>query len=268
MATLTKVTSLASSPNSPTPPYPTPRTEAQDDVDNPPAMDLSAVGNILTPIQELLNESAYDEKYPSPPVNTPENFSPAPSVYSYGRGRGFSLIGDRLANFKHDDQIIPNLRDTTSSTRSVAPPASEQAEEGSDDEAIPSSTKPKVNLTIDTALSRQAGDLPSARSGNIEIGLGSPHPNPRIAEYIAFRSPNKHNREDSIKSQGGISENSNWAEDAEEKFDEAIKKLEQLAHDEHEADKSIPEMDYFFLRLQNLLKDEKRKFPVDVQKLA
>ncbi|KAF2876744.1 hypothetical protein BDV95DRAFT_235795 [Massariosphaeria phaeospora] len=246
MATLDKVTSMTSASTAPTPPNPTPRTEAQDGVDSPPAVDFAAVGHMLVPIQEQLNESAYDDMYPSPPVNTPEAFSPAPSVYKPARGRGFSVIGDRLASLKLEQRTAQSTTDAGSSTRSVVPSVSghQDDDDGAEDD----------------------GNLSS--SGTIPVALNTPAPNPNLDEYLTFKTPRKHHREESVKSQSGVSEVSNWAEDVEEKLEIACLKLEQLAEDEHNAHPGKSAHEHFLLRLKEWMGNaEKRKYPVDVKML-
>ena len=110
----TKITCLDSqSDAAPSVPNPTPATEpvdspfSSDPVDPPPEMDYNAVAKILGPIQESLNEAAMEAGYPSPPINTPEVGSPSPSIiyrHPTTRSRGFSAVGDRLAQLKIDDR--------------------------------------------------------------------------------------------------------------------------------------------------------------------
>lgn len=185
-----KVTSVASTSGAPTPPYPTPHTEAHEELDSPPAMDFTAVGNILAPIQEHLNETANEAMYPSPPINTPEAFSPAPSVYKYGRGRGLSLISDRLAQLKleHHVKTPPRDRDVESSNRSVVPSVDEE-NEGEDDEVLSDYGGNRPGLLENGTSSHQASKLTYSLSvGSIPIALGSPTANPRLEEYLSFTS--------------------------------------------------------------------------------
>jgi hypothetical protein len=131
-AMFTKVTSLGSQSGSETQHQSTPVAEAMDSgaVVPLPPMDFAAVTKILEPIQESLNESAHEATYPSPPGNTPLVGSPAPSTRPgvYGRARGFSAIGDRLAQLKLDDRKTFRRRQTcvTCSGRSVCTSAAEE----------------------------------------------------------------------------------------------------------------------------------------------
>lgn len=278
---------MCSTSGAPTPPNPTPRTEALDDIDSPPRVDLADVGRILGPIEEDLNESADAAMYPSPPINTPETFSPAPSV-KYGRGRGLSAIGDRLAQLKLEERSSSGKdADVTSSNRSaVASIAEDDGEDVADDMSSTgkySTAKAHHNIT-------SASSLISPTAGSIPIMLGSPRINPLIEEYLNFNShdlpvsnPDKkptsstevppegsHSRGNSIKSDGavsGVSEKTNWAEEVEDYADRAIMQLEQLALDEFIADPSRSIEDHYVARLKKLLAAAHRKAPVEVSKM-
>ena len=287
-----KVTSLASSSSGfPSPPNHTPRTEASDVV-SCPVMDFEKVGKILGPIEEDLNEAAEIALYPSPPANTPAVFSPNHSVRSlnltHGRTRGLSAIGDRLVQLKVTD--FPRwMRGDDSSTQSVAPTISEKGEndrDGDGEGSVFSNGKALINM------------MPSARddeltefldSGDIPIILGSPSPNPRIQEYLAFHPsdlpvrPNEAGEERptsakseafslksrlSIVSSGGVTEKSNWAEEIVDHFKRSLAQLEQLAEDEHIEDSSKNAKDYYHERMQELLADSMRKYPLDVHRMG
>ncbi|KAF2800582.1 hypothetical protein K505DRAFT_228445 [Melanomma pulvis-pyrius CBS 109.77] len=282
----TKVTSLASSSSgAPTPPNPTPCTSATDDVDSLPTMDLAAVGHILEPIQEVLNEAAEESKYPSPPTNTPEIFTPAHSVrsFNYGRGRGLSLIGDRLSQLKIE------ARSASSKDKSVS--------ERDDDDNI-SNGKDKFDVTDSQ---RDETLMISIDSGEILIGLGSPKLNPLIQEYHGFQSGDSpatstaaaasevtaadrpssagastesevvssksaKTARFSMQSEGGVTEKTNWAEEVVDDLERALSRLEQLAQDEHFDDPSKEAEEYYEARLKELLASDNRKYPVKVNK--
>ncbi|KAF2711653.1 hypothetical protein K504DRAFT_489490 [Pleomassaria siparia CBS 279.74] len=278
----TKVTSITSSPGLPSPPNQSPRTEATD-VESVLSTDLSAVGNILGPIQEDLNEAAEVSLCPSPPMNTPALFSPTHSVRSarsqyYGRGRGLSLIGVRLAQLKLEE-CPSSGKDNDYSAHSVVPTVSEADEDGKHDK-------------VDDAVSKDGID-----SGEICIAYSSPALNPRIQEYLAFQ-PNelpvtstapKHGEIDrptsahesmksealsfksakrSVISEGGVTEKSNWAEEIVDQFERALARLEQLALDESTEDSSVDAKGHYQKRLKELLASDRRKYPLKVEKIV
>lgn len=276
----TKVTSVSSTSGVPTPPNATPRTEASVPIDFPPHTDLNVVDKILGTVQEDLNESADAAMYPSPPINTPEAFSPAPSVYKAARGRGLSAIGDRLLQLKLEERTSPRKdTDVTSDSRSVVASIEENEEE---DEG---------EYRHETLNGMMRSPCP-VKAPSIPIVLGSPGNNPRIEEYLNFSSndlpvtgPNEHaaasghlatghlglhSRENSIKSAksdgaaSGVTEKSTWAEDVEDAVNRAVQRLEQLAMDEYNCDPSKTIEDYYTARLQRLLNATNRKVKVTV----
>jgi hypothetical protein len=299
--TMTKITSLDSHSGAPSVPNPTPATEplnspfGSDPVDPPPEMDFNAVAKILAPIQESLNESAMEAGYPSPPINTPEVLSPAPSViyrYPMTRGRGFSVIGDRLAQLKIDNRKARHQRDAdvTSSSFSADPSVTED-----DDGDVASISE----VLSDGGRDRQGNghvrksvaplSPVDATEGSVPIALGSPTVNPRIEEYLSFTSKDLPANEvapcfpstlmemstSSIKTvvgpgsskSDGVTEKSNWAEELEDTVDRACMRLEQLAKDEHNHDPSKSLDDYYICRLERLLSSHKRVVPVNIQKV-
>jgi hypothetical protein len=218
--------------------------------------------------------------YPSPPINTPEAFSPAPSVYSRTRGRGLSAIGDRLAQLKLEERSSPrkDIDDNCSIVTSI-----KEDEEEDDEEQYPASLD---------GMMRSPGPV---KAPSIPIVLGSPSKNPRIEEYLNFSSddlpvtsPNNaaeasahvetahlglHSRDNSIKSArsaqsvaSGVTEKSTWAEDVEDSANRAVKRLEQLAEDEHKCDPSKTVAEYYTARLQRLLNTPDKKVKVTVSK--
>ena len=70
--TATKVMSLSSTSGAPTPPHPTPCTEASPGHEDAAQPDFDSLTRLLVPIQEDLNEQAEVAMLPSPPINTPE----------------------------------------------------------------------------------------------------------------------------------------------------------------------------------------------------
>ncbi len=287
----TKVTSLSSQHSgagTPSVPNPTPATDALDDVEvqAPDPVDLAAVTNILVPIQEELNDIADEAMYPSPPINTPEALSPAPSVVvrqQQGRTRGLSGIGDRIAEIKLGRKCP---RSDTASHRSAGAHRDDSvsvgdvlSDDGSDNFAHGLRGK---NIHPLFAQTRSDSSVP--------IALGSPMFNPRIDEYTAFEdgSPpvaiapiTASLLEDSassiktlfddesltfIKGEGGVMEKSNWAEEVEDHVDRVCLRLEQLAHDEHALDPSKTMEEYYVTRLDRLLNCGKRVVPVTVTK--
>lgn len=289
----TKVTSLSSQHSgagTPSVPNPTPATDALDDVEvqAPDPVDLAAVTNILVPIQEELNDIADEAMYPSPPINTPEALSPAPSIVArqqQGRTRGLSGIGDRIAEIKLGRKCP---RSDTASHRSAGAHRDDSvsvgdvlSDDGSDNLAHGLRGK---NIQPLFAQTRSDSSVP--------IALGSPMYNPRIDEYTAFEdgSPpvaiapiTASLLEDSassiktlfdddsinyINGKRGVTEKSNWAEEVEDHLDRACLRLEQLAYDEHVVDPSKTVEDYYIARLERLLGCNKRVVPVNIHRQA
>lgn len=280
-------------------PNPTPAADHLDsDVfDPPPLMDFAAVAKILGPIQESLNESADEAMYPSPPINTPEILSPAPSVvyrHPGSRGRGFSVIGDRLAQLKIDNRKSAHRdADVVSSSRSIEHSVTE------DDESEAASISEVLSDAGREKLGLGHGSIPPVplisptKVGSVPIALGSPTVNPRIEEYLSFTSkdlPTKPlapsalsalpesststkaavdpaSSRVSLKSDGGVTEKSNWAEELEDSVDRACMRLEQLARDEYVTDPSKSVDDYYIARLKRLLGSDKRVVPVKIEKI-
>ncbi|RMZ72985.1 hypothetical protein GMOD_00009776 [Pyrenophora seminiperda CCB06] len=290
-SSITKVMSLDSHSGAPSVPNPTPATEpvtspcGSDPVDPPPEMDYNAVAKILAPIQESLNEAAMEAGYPSPPINTPEVGSPAPSVvyrYPITRGRGFSVIGDRLAQLKIDDRKI-RLRDGDMSSSYYSPEPSVAEDEETDIASI------SEVLSDNSGNARKTPLSVGITTGLVPIALGSPAMNPRIAEYLSFTSDDlpansvapclpstlvntsaasmrtviDGSDRTSLKSDG-VTEKSNWAEELEDAVDRACMRLEQLAEDEVKSDSSKTFEDYYIARLERLLGSSKRTVPVNI----
>jgi hypothetical protein len=281
--TITKSTSLSSSsPGVPTPPYPTPCTVAADDVQSIADLDLAAVGPILEPIQEVLNEAAEENNYPSPPDNTPAlSIRSFKHSYCHGRDRGLSAVRDRLATLKFSGPSSSNKSDT----QSVAPSIGEEGE--SEEGAFLMKNGKDLNFdAINSAISGSLICHPGA--GIIKVGLGSPATNPRIEEYSAFQlsdfpiidsvpNPNtiKQNRPVSAsesfvsyksqKSEGGVSEQSNWPELVVDSFERALLQLEQLIRDEIDEDPTVDPKEYYLMHLKKILSDKKRKIPLDIK---
>jgi hypothetical protein len=303
-----KVTSLGSqSEGGHSDPHPTPATDALDtEVDTaPPPMDFAAVTRILAPITESLNESAEEAMYPSPPINTPIVASPASSmIYRYpNRARGFSGIGDRLAQLKIDNRKSHRHHhhretDVTSSSRSVEPSGTEECDEcdlasiseamsdGCKDKECPGhasmSISPRLPLPLDT--------------GSVPIALDCPTVNPRIEEYLSFTSNDLPDQApapatgttlaehasststtamdaNSLRSHvsfmsDGVTEKSNWAEELEDSLERTCLRLEQLAKDEHNANPSKSTEDYYIARMNRLLGGSKRSIPVKIVKFT
>lgn len=252
MPAFTKVMSLGSSSGAPTAPLPTPVTEVANDIDSNPKPDLMAVSQSLVPMQERLNDEAEYAMFPTTPLNTPEAFSPAPSVVlrRVQRGRGLSAIGDRLAQLSTIDRHRFPIKDehVDSSSHSVTDNSID--EEGD-------------SVGVDTPFFTPTGSLP--------ITLGSPTANPRLDEYLAYRSSgvdstmkNLGNAQvDGSGSQdGGVGEKSNWAEEVIGDLERALMRLEQLADDEGAADGAKPAREYYVERLIKALEAGDRKYPV------
>jgi hypothetical protein len=306
-ATMKKITSLGSHSESPSVPNPTPATEALDSevFDPPPPMDFAAVTRILAPITETLNESAEEAMYPSPPINTPIVGSPTLSMMHRlpMRGRGFSVIGDRLAQLKIDDRKSyrhHHHRDSevTSSSRSIEASNAgdcDECEMASISEVMCAECKDKdcsghVSMSMPLPLPSPMG------TGSVPIALGSPTINPRIEEYLSFTSKDLPTQApppatgttlaehasststtaidaDSLRSRvsfmsDGVTEKSNWAEELEDSVDRTCFRLEQLAKDEHKADASKTAEYYYVARLRRILGNSKRTIPVKITKVS
>ncbi|KAG9190261.1 hypothetical protein G6011_08349 [Alternaria panax] len=295
--TTTKVTSLDSQSDGPSVPNPTPATEPVgspfEPVDPPPEMDYTAVAKILAPIQESLNEAAMEAAFPSPPINTPVLGSPAPSVacrYPMTRGRGFSVIGDRLVQLKLNDRKLRH-REGDMGSSNYSPEASvaedEEADIASISEVLSDSGRDKQG----SGHSCKTLDSISAAEGLVPIALGSPAADSRIVEFLTFTSNDlptnsvapcfpstlMETSTASIKTiidgsdhaslkSDGVTEKSNWAEEIEEAVDRTCLRLEQLADDEWKKDGSKTFAEYYIARLERLLGSNKRAVPVSIQK--
>lgn len=287
----TKVMSLSSTSGAPTPPNPTPYTDTASSVDNPAQPDFDAVGRILAPIQEDLNERADVAMLPSPPINTPEVFSPAPSiVYRPHRTRGFSLLGDRLAMLKLHERSSPRKdSDAASDNRSIVTSAEDEVENVDDDA---NSNDHSVTWSIPgdaQKINKTAVALVSPTPGAIPIALGSARLNPRIEEYVQFSSKDlpvtspargttssaqtvpvndgshlRVNSLDTIKGNHGVTEKSTWAEEVEENAERAFLRLEQLAYDECVRNPMRSMEEFYIERLQRLLNKRDRKVKLAV----
>jgi hypothetical protein len=298
---LMKVTSFGSPSEGRSDPRPTPATEAleSDVIVAPPPMDFAAVTRILAPISETLNELAEEAMYPSPPINTPVVGSPTPSMKARftGRHRGFSGIGDRLAQLKIDDRRShwPHHHhrgtDIASGSRSMEPSVAEECNE--------SETASVSEVMSDGCKDKDCPGhsgmftiypFPSLLStGSVPIALGSPTVNPRIEEYLSFTSNDlptqapapatgitlaEHALSTSTAALGttslhsrvsdGVTESSNWAQELEESLERTCLCLEQLAKDEHTTDPSKTQDEYYIARMKRLLGSSKRKIPVNI----
>ncbi|KAI4644279.1 hypothetical protein J4E93_006179 [Alternaria ventricosa] len=295
--TTTKVTSLDSQSDGPSVPNPTPATESvgspYEPVDPPPEMDYTAVARILGPIQESLNEAALEAAYPSPPINTPILGSPAPSVsyrFPVTRGRGFSVVGDRLAQLKINDRKLRHREGDVGSSN-YSPEASINEDEEVDIASISEVLSDGGRDKQDPGQARKTLDPIDVTEGSVPIALGSPAVNPRIVEYLTFTSDDlptnsvapcfpstlMETSTASIKTivggsdgaslkSDGVTEKSNWAEEIEDQVDRTCLRLEQLADDEWKRDGSKSFADYYVARLERLLGSAKRSVPVSIQK--
>ncbi|CAN9357768.1 unnamed protein product [Alternaria alternata] len=295
--TTTKVTSLDSQSDGPSVPHPTPATEPigspYEPVDPPPEMDYTAVAKILAPIQESLNEAAMEAAFPSPPINTPVYGSPAPSVayrYPLTRGRGFSLIGDRLVQLKLNDRKLRNREGDVGSSN-YSPEASiaedEEADIASISEVLSDSGRDKQGSG---QIRKNLGPI-DMNEDSVPIALGSPAVNPRIVEYLTFTSDDLptnsvapcfpstlmktstgslktviEGSDQASEKSNGVTEKSNWAEEVEEAVDRTCLRLEQLADDEWKKDNSKTFAEYYVARLERLLGSNKRVVPVSIKK--
>lgn len=248
--TFSKVVSIGSASENPTPPHATPTNYTSDNYFAHDT-DLTAVSKTLAPIQEELNEKAYEAMYPTPPVQTPEVFSPAPSVIvrQYRRARGLSVLPERLANL----QLENSADDAASSTHSAALSQDEDGNTG---------------------------------SGSITVALGSPMVNPRLAEYLAHPPPRsapiplvgsgqvsvKNNKVSSGlqhadseppqegEQREGVREASTWSDVALSDLVEALERLEQVVSDLQEVN-GVPAAEMYMKCLNECLKSSDRKYP-------
>lgn len=275
--TVTKLTSMGSQysrSGAPSVLNPTPNTEYHDDAEGAvPDIDFANVTEILAPYQWLLNETADDPRYPSPPINTPTALSPAPSVVSRYRVRSLSAVNDRLDKLKMDDRKHARRdADGTCSSPSVDPSIVEDDEQemasipevlsdaGKDKSFFRQHSSPMVNPRIEEYLSFTSKDLPTkALSGCVPSTLGE--------NGISFNATvGPASSRNSMKSDG-VTEKSNWAEDVEDNVNHVCLRLEQLAEDEHVADPSKSVDEYYVARLERLLGSCKRAIPVKIEKI-
>lgn len=247
--TFSKVVSLGSGSENSTPPQPTPVADFANDAFIAHDTDLYAVNKTLAPIEEELNEKAHEAMYPTPPVHTPETFSPAPSVIirQYRRARGLSILPERLAHLQLENSV-----DDTSSNHSAAL--------SQDDDVI-------------------------TPSGSIPIGLGSPTVNPRLEEYLAHPPPRSapiplvgsgqvshknskvssglQHTDNNLSQEGeqreGVREASTWSDVALSDLVEALERLEQVVSDLQEAS-GYPAADMYMKCLNECLKSSDRKY--------
>lgn len=271
----TKVMSLSSTSGAPTPPYASPCTDVSGTARIDEALDPEAVRRVLQPIEEELNYRADVAMLPSPPSNTPA-FSPTPSVYR-ARGRGFSLLNDRLSQLKvkprRDSDFLSNCSDGRSTkgsdAESVDGDTSSVGDRSTGNFSLPKEPPTKAATPLITTL-----------PDSIPVALGSANMSPRIEEYIQFMSGDlpiagsaeaspkdvpandaSHTRGaslDTIKT--GVTEKSTWAEDAEDVIEHALLRLEQLAHDNHIVDPTCSMEQYYLQVLQQALASKNRKF--------
>lgn len=255
--TFTKVMSVDSASGAPTPPHPTPATDTLEQAQSGNETDLTAVSKTLEPIQEDLNEAADYAMFPSPPINTPEAFSPAPSIIirQHQRGCGLSAVGDRLAQLSIGERVLYGKRDHDgdSSTHSVAHSLDEERD-GS-------------YGRIDTPLFSPTGSIP--------IALGSPAVNPRINDFLSFQAagdgaPAKGSGEKGKSGGGGgsesVTEKTNWEDEVVADVERALKRLEQLADDEGVTKPAKPAKQHYVELLQKVLDGADRKYPVTLKK--
>lgn len=293
-STTVKVMSLSSTSGAPTPPNPTPCVDSPASNHNATQPDLEAVYRLLDPIQEDLNEQADVAMLPSPPINTPEAFSPAPSMYRVTRSRGFSLLGDRLAQLKLHEHSSPRKdSDCASSNRSIVASLEDEGENNDNDNDANSNARSAGNWSAPKhTINKTVVPLISPTPGAIPIALGSARLNPRIEEYVQFSSKDlpvtgpvkavtsstqavlakngSHTRGgsfDTVKSDGarsGVTEKSTWAEEVEDAAERAFLRLEQLAYDEYTINPKRSMEDHYTKRLQRLLGAGDRKVKVKV----
>ena len=296
IATVPMAMSLTSTSGTPRPLNVTPCTSVNGDVGQP---NLEAVDRLLGPIQEELNEKAEIAMLPSPPFNSPQTFSPVPSV-RVKRGRGFSLLNDRLNGVRPPSDYTPSNGSVVMSSKADD---NESLDDGSSvgdrptgNKSSPKQTRHKVvtSLNIPTP-----GDTPE------NAGFGSL--NERLEQYIQFTSQDlpvtgsveaveaassstqavptndgSHTRGDSFDTikpnQGsvvdgniggtsdskGVTENSTWAEELEDSAERIFLRLEQLACDDYQIDSQLSMADHYLQRLQRLLASDTRRFKLKV----
>jgi hypothetical protein len=248
--TFIKTTAFSTGNVTPAPPNGTPATDFAEELVPDHEPDLLAVDRTLEPIQEDLNEAADIAMFPSPPMHTPA-FSPAPSVVMrpIQRGRGFSVIQDRLAQLTIGHRSID---DEISTARSTA----QSVDDGGDDSPIAFSP-----------------------TGSIPVALGSPAMNPRLSEYLSYSPSNPRSSPKGLDKvmhsqvlaqdggqNVGVSEKSIWAEEVMGDLERAILRLEQLVDDEEAVGgggKSARE--FYVERLKMVLAASDRKYQVKVE---
>jgi hypothetical protein len=70
---------------------------------------------------------------------------------------------------------------------------------------------------------------------------------------------------ESFMRNGGVRENTTWAEECEEGIGHELLRLEQLARDENNIDDSHTIKQYYLIRLNHILQGLERKFPISLE---
>lgn len=289
----TKAMSLASTSGVPSAPHATPCTEYTDtasangDGDGGTSV-LEALDRLLGPMEADLNERADVAMLPTPPLNTPEAFSPPGSVFRVARGRGFSILGDRLTQLKlqkrqDSDYMSSNRSDVMSSKTDDTESMDGDGSSVGDRSTGNLSTPKHIRHKIVTSLNSSTPDV-----NRVTLGL-SPL-NPLNDENIHFSSKDlpvvgtvetansstqavpgndgSHTRGTSFETikldRGGVTENTTWAEEVEDSVERAILRLEQLAFDDYNINPDLSLEDHYKQRLQRLLTAGNRKFKLNV----
>lgn len=73
--------------------------------------------------------------------------------------------------------------------------------------------------------------------------------------------------DEELTNDGGVSENSDWADDALADLERALARIQQLASDQHHHDPSHSEEDIYLGLLKSVLESPERKFPTKLEKM-
>jgi hypothetical protein len=123
---------------------------------------------------------------PSPPINTPLSFSPAPSVYKGGRNRGLSVLGDRLEKLRLEERGFKRGGDSdaASSSRSIIASIQELGVDEDDED-----TGSQDSGDYGKFLLRNTYNHNTVATSPLRDNTGTaPIINPRVVEFLNFKS--------------------------------------------------------------------------------
>jgi hypothetical protein len=109
-------------------------------------------------------------------------------------------------------------------------------------------------------------DNESAVDSAVEVSADSATESDDASKVAARELPSTTlaDRTASFKSERGVTENSNWADECEDGLARAIRRLEQLVKDEASTDSSMTQEQRYITRLMRLLEDDERLYPIEI----